>query len=200
MSSPFAPALAGYTDLPAAFREQFLLPDGRPLRLEGTMRRVWRRHRWTRPLFTLLAHANILFPETGENVPATMTIDAQAGRHSWRRTFAFTRTRVFYAEMSWSAELATVVERMGPGDLIEMVWQVRFRPHSTIEIATTQAALRVAGLSVRLPSWLAVQGRAVEVAEPARDDAITVDVTVSHPLLGPIFGYAGDFRLRRIDD
>ncbi len=164
MTSPFAPVLAGHADLPWAFREQFLLAQGGRLRLQGTMRRVWRRHRWTWPLFALLARMDILFPETGENVPATLTIHAEANRHCWRRTFAFPRRRAFDADMCWSAELGAVVERLGPADLIEMVWQVS------------------------------------EVADPERDDAIAIDLTVSHPFLGPIFGYAGDFRLRRLDD
>jgi len=200
VTSPFAPVLAGHADLPWAFREQFLLAQGGRLRLQGTMRRVWRRHRWTWPLFALLARMDILFPETGENVPATLTIHAEANRHCWRRTFAFPRRRAFDADMCWSAELGAVVERLGPADLIEMVWQVSFRPPSTIEIASLRGALRLGRWRIQLPGWLAAQARAVEVADPERDDAIAIDLTVSHPFLGPIFGYAGDFRLRRLDD
>jgi hypothetical protein len=199
VSSPFAPVLAGHGDLPAAFREQFLAPDGSRLRLDGTMSRVWRRRRWTRPLFAVLARMDVLFPETGEDVPATMTIDAGAGRHSWRRTFSFTRARAFDAALTWSDDAGAVVERMGPRDAIELVWAVRFHRPGTIEIETVEAALRVRGRRLRLPRLLAVHVRAVEVALPGHDDAITVDLTVSNPLLGPVFGYAGEFRLTRID-
>jgi hypothetical protein len=129
-----------------------------------------------------------------------MTIDAVADRHSWRRTFTFASVRAFDADMRWSTELATVTERMGVRNMIEMGWHVCFHPPSTIEIATQWAALRVAGRRIQLPAWLAVQVRAVEVADPECDNAVTVELTVSHDWLGPLFGYAGDFRLRRLDD
>jgi hypothetical protein len=200
VSSPFAPTLGSHHDLPAAFREQFLLADGGRVRLEGSMNRIWRRHRWTWLLFVLLAQMNTLFPETGENVPATLTIYADADRHRWRRTFAFPRMRSLDSDMYWSSELSSVVERMGPMDAIEMVWQVRFSAPATIKITTVRSALRVAGRRVPLPDWLVPRVRAVEIAAPEADNKIAVDLSVTHPLLGPVFGYAGEFRLRRLDD
>jgi hypothetical protein len=81
-----------------------------------------------------------------------------------------------------------------------MVWQVRFSAPATIEITTVCSALRVAGRRVPLPDWLVPRVRAVEIATPEADNKIAVDLSVSHPLPGPVFGYAGEFRLRRLDD
>ena len=79
--SPFSPVLADHVaDLPPAFREQFLLApeDPHAVLFEGRMYRVWRRPAWLWPVFWLLARPNILFPETGTDIPATMII--RAGR------------------------------------------------------------------------------------------------------------------------
>ncbi len=176
--SPFAPPLARH-QLPRAFRDQFLVPGDR-LVLEGRMDSVWRHGRWTRPLFSLLARFDMLFPETGRDVPAALEITPQADGHAWRREFRFPRRRHFDATLAWDRRLGRVVERTGP---LTMVWRVRFEPPDTLRIETERALL--GGLSVPAPRVQAVE-RALA------DDRIRVEVR-----MGRLFGYGGEFRLRR---
>jgi hypothetical protein len=73
-ASPFEPMLRGQ-DMPKVLMEEFMLPlDGsHDVLLEGSMERVWS-VRWARPLLRLLARWDVLFSETGTNVPTTMHI------------------------------------------------------------------------------------------------------------------------------
>ena len=204
--SPFAPVLGDCGDeLPPAMRDQFLLPAVAPYRvvLDGVMDRVWRRRRWLWPLFWLLARADILFPETGEHVPASLTISPerdQQGRvgHAWRRVFRFPTERRFNAVMGYDDTLQRVVEWLGPRRLVQIVWHVQFRPPRTMEILTEGVELRLGRRRWRLPRWLTASVRAVERADAAREDAIHIELTVAHPLLGPLFGYEGTFRRQRL--
>jgi hypothetical protein len=197
-ASPFAATLGPFeAALPRVFREQFLLAGGR-VALEGKVQRVWRRHRWLRPVFAALARADILFPETGSEIPAVLVIEPCAAGHSWCRGFRFGRVRRFDATLAFDARSNRVIELFGPRGFLAFVWEVRFRPPGRVEVWSSEALLRVRGRRIPLPRWLAVQGRAVEVATPA-GDGLRIELVVSHPWLGPVFGYHGEFRLRALD-
>ena len=197
-ASPFAAALGPCAaELPRVFREQFLLPAGR-VALEGEVERVWRRHRWLRPLFAALARADILFPETGSEIPAILVIEPCPAGHTWCRGFRFGHIRRFDATLAFDARADRVIELFGPRGILGFVWEVRFRPPSRIEVWSTDVVVRVCGRRLLLPRWLCVEGRAVEVATPA-GDGLRIELVVSHAWLGPVFGYEGDFRLRALD-
>jgi hypothetical protein len=72
MASPFEPMLRG-RELPKVFAEEFMLPlDGtHDALLEGSMERVWSVP-WARPFLGLLSRWDVLFTETGTNIPTTM--------------------------------------------------------------------------------------------------------------------------------
>jgi Domain of unknown function (DUF4166) len=191
-------------ELPPAFREEFLLPDDGAYRvlLDGTMEVVWSRPRWLRPLLALLAQSATLFPETGHDVPTTMLVSAVRDatghvHHTWERTFAFPgRTRRIDAELAWNG--THVAERMGPRRALELAWHVAFAPPASIHIAARLQSVRIRGRRLRLPRWLTVEAWTVDTADPARTDTLRCELTVRHPWLGPIFGYSGTFRLRRV--
>jgi uncharacterized protein (TIGR01777 family) len=142
--SPFFPVLAGVVeDMPGVLRDQYLvrLTDTYRVVLEGTMDRIWHRPFWLWPFLRLLAAFDILFPEQGSNVEASMIVeglhDGQGdGAQTWHRTFRFRRPRRFDATMAFDLRLARVVERMDPGGVLEVVWNVTFEPPATIRIVT----------------------------------------------------------------
>jgi hypothetical protein len=205
-TSPFTSALAPFLHaLPPAFREQFLLPADASWRvlLEGRMERVWHRPRWVRPVLRLLARWAVLYPETGENVPTRMLIAPGRdghGRpsHVWRRTFAFPDERRIDAEIVYEPKLNQVVEWMGPRKSFEMAWRPFFLPPRSIVVRAELRAIRLARLRVPLPRALRVTACAIDTAGPG-DDELRCDLVVSHPLLGPVFGYVGDFRVARVE-
>ncbi len=195
-SSPFAPVLGPYRDrLAKPLADQFLGADRHHrVRLTGTMHQIWRRHGWLRPLFTMLAWADILFPETGQDVPVSLTIEPDGhGGDVWRRTFAFARERRFTATMAY--EGSSVIERLGPRGMLQVPWHLRVQSAHAIQITTGETSLRVAGLRLRFPRWLRFKVGALQRARP--HGRMDLDLVVTHPRLGRIFGYSGTFTVER---
>ena len=205
LDTPFRAVLAPHIAvLPPALRDHYLVSATTPYRivLEGRMDRIWHRPAWLWPLFWFLTLADMLFPETGVDVPAIMTVTGGRDRQgrpyqTWNRSFQFPRSRCFNAMMIFDDQVACPVERLGPGQLLQMAWDVQFHAPATIEIRTTGCGLRIGQQYMRLPRFCYPTVRAIEIALPARDDAIHIDLSIEHPLLGRIFGYEGTFFLRR---
>lgn len=191
--------------LPTAFQHQFLASVDEPSDtvLEGYMDRVWHRPRWLWPLLWLAARFDLLFPEVGSHVPATMLIRGERDREQrpcqhWLRTFAFPTPRHFNAIMAYDEELGRVVEFMGPGHALRIQWEVQFKPPATMHIASRACHLVLGGRAIPLATWQHPSVEAVETADLEREDTIHINLSVSHPWLGAIFGYEGTFRLQRL--
>jgi uncharacterized protein len=203
--SPFFPVLGGaIEDIPGVLRDQYLLRPADPYRvvLEGTMDRIWHQPFWLWPFFRLLAAFDMLFPEQGSNVEASMSVEGRydgqgGGVQTWRRTFGFRRPRRFNATMAFDFRLARVVERMGPLGVLEVVWKVTFEPPATIRIVTEGMRVGLGKRRLALPGWAAVEIRVSETALVDQSETIAVDLVIRQPWLGEIFGYAGRFQVRR---
>jgi Domain of unknown function (DUF4166) len=164
------------------------------------MERVWRRARWLWPFFWLASWSDLLFPETGSDVPVTVRIQAvgsPATRHLWRRDFRFPggRWRRFTSRIEYDERLGHVIEAVGPGLALAIAWEMLFEAPSTLHLDCAGWVLRLGPWLIRLPNWLLGSGRAVETAPSP--NTIRIDFTVSHPLLGDVFGYVGTFTIRR---
>jgi hypothetical protein len=188
--------------LPQAFIDQYLFGPGERVVLEGTMERVWRRGRWLWPFFWLASWPEMLFPETGLDVPVSVDIRAAKEpslRHVWRRDFRFPsgRRRRFTSRMDYDERLRRVIEVIGPAGILAIDWDMRFEPPSTLLLGAAGWVLRLGPLRLHLPGWLLGSGRAIETADLSRPGTIRIDFMVSHPLLGDVFGYVGEFLVRR---
>jgi uncharacterized protein (TIGR01777 family) len=190
--------------LPDAFRRQFLgsPDDERETFLSGTMDTVWRRHAWLWPMFSILARANTLFPETGRDIPAQMTVRnhrTEDGRpwQTWERIFDFGHVRRrFDARVTFDARSGQVLEHTGPGGRLETHWRIE-RDGGRMLIEALALFVRIGRLRVRLPRLFSVAVRAVQTIDPAAPDQIHIDLSLRNPLLGPVFGYEGSFRVER---
>jgi hypothetical protein len=112
---------------------------------------------------------DLLFPETGTQIPATMIVTGwrTANGHdyqTWRRTFAFSVRRRFNAIMVYDSEQNCVVKRLGPGHRLQMAWTIRFLAAASIEIMTSNCTVRLGRWRVQLPPALYPSVRAVETA------------------------------------
>src|SRR5438128_11481007 len=98
-AGPFAPVLGRYRHrLARPLADQFFGADGaHRVRLDGTMHHIWHRHVWLRPLFSLLARFDILFPESVCDVRASMTIARVEIAATWLPAFSFVNARRFHA-------------------------------------------------------------------------------------------------------
>jgi hypothetical protein len=205
MDSPFDLALGPYRDtLPAAFKKQYLISvdSGCIAVFDGISDRIWHRPRWLWPLFWVLAHFNILFPETGTNIPATMKITGGRDRfgqpyHNWDRIFSFARPRYFNAVMAYDIRRQCVVEHFTSMNLLSMTWEISFYAPARLEIITSTCRLNLGALQIPLHRLFHPHVRVVESA--LDEDNIRVELVMSHPLLGDIFGYSGNYTVKILD-
>ena len=205
--SPFAPILAEQADLMSrSFHDQYMsdAEASYEVWVVGRMERIWHRPRWLWPVLWLLARGDILFPETGERVPTALRIspgrDARgAPIQTWERTFRFPRgrRRRFRSTMTYDASTARIAEREGPWNAIEELVDVRFSPPATIEFASHRSALVIKGRRLHLPRRLWVTAHVVQRETDPTTGASHIALTVTHGMLGPVFGYEGDFRTVR---
>jgi membrane protein len=203
-ASPLTTILLPYVDrLPPVLRDQSLLPAGADYQviLEGQLDRIWHRPAWIQPLLWLLARAGVLFAETGENVPAHITVSA--GRdgngepcHIWRRTFDFPAPRHLHSRLSYDAGLGRLVEYFGPGGLLQMVWHVSFQAPLTVAVTTEACALLLGPWRLVLPAWSYATVAFTTMAESTHSPFLRLELRLQHPWLGAIFGYHGRFQQR----
>jgi hypothetical protein len=198
--SPFDPVLAQWDqELAEPLTRLFAHDDtSRDVLLVGTMDRVWRRHRWLDPALLMMARQRVLFPDAGRDVPATLRVHALrdgegAPRQFWARRFGFAVVRAFDAEVSFDSNRGAIVERMGPGRWLEVDWRMEPAGAHGLAIVARGGRLRMGRLTVPLPAILTPRARAIQ--HGVGDDSITIDLTIGLPLLGPILGYSGTFRL-----
>ena len=198
--NPFILALGDrIQQLPASVRTHFAMGEG-TRHYQGIMTQVWRRggiQGALAALFLRLAGAaNMLFPETGRNVP--FSLSHRVTRHSdgtatmvWSRRFCFpTRIRRFDAVMKYSAERGCIVDWLGTKGRLE----IELHPEvteGTLEIRSGKQWLRLGRAKIPLPRWIA--GTAT-IREWANDDETqSISVSLDNPLLGEFFGYEGSF-------
>lgn len=208
VDSPLEPLTRGReAALPLAFREQFCRTPDESFRvvLVGLMHEI-RYPRILTPLFRVLGRLRILVPRAGHDVPTRLVVRPGRTRsgmpyHVWDRTFEFDVPIRFPTTIIYDPEIDHLVDLVGPRNLLYMVWEARLAPPGTFTLASAAIALRIGGRRVWLPDWLwpLMLGR-VSFAQVARlpdDDTIDIDLRLSHPLFGEVFGYRGSFHAER---
>lgn len=206
LTTPFAPVLQTYSSvMPSVFREQYLLAANAPyyLIITGTMNRIWHKNRWRWTYFWALAQYDIIFPESGENIPSKVQIEGgydAAGRpfHQWQRTYQFPgRTRYSNARLIYDEITGCPVEIFRPLDMIHVVWDVQFEAPNTLIIRTTDYFLQIGRYRISLPSWLRGQVMAIETADLIKPDTFHITFSLAYPKAGTVFSYEGSFHLRK---
>jgi hypothetical protein len=208
--SPLEPIFAGYPHIPFAFVEQFLHGDDLPYRvtLDGVMHRIWHRPAVLGPLFWALAKLGILVPYNAAGVPTTLTVrpgrDQRDGvYHVWDRTLAFPKPIRFKTTIIYDQALGKVVDLVGPRDVLYMVWEAKFHPPNRFTLDTHSCAIRVGPRKLWMPRWLwkFLLGTVTftQTAKEPEGDTVSVDLLITHPLFGKIFGYVGTFRTVRTE-
>lgn len=209
MNTPLAKVFIGHEhDLPVAFEDQFLATPERDYTvvLEGVMHKIWHRPRWLKPLFWLLGKLGILVPQTGEEIPTTLTVvpgylPNGDPFHEWNRTFAFKPPTQFNTRVVYDHKQDNLADLVGPDFRLHMVWKGQFTPPGTFTLATVTNAIRIGNHVTYLPRWiwLPLLGR-VQFIQTARADApdtVDVDLRIIQPLFGEVFGYQGTFKAVR---
>jgi hypothetical protein len=207
--SPLEPIFAPHADqVPFAFREQFLHSADYPygITLTGKMHSIWHKPRALHPLFWLLGNMGILVPYVGHDIPTTLVVEPgrdSAGQpyHSWKRTLGFEKPIYFNTTIVYDLRFKHVADLVGPKNILYMVWKAQFHPPATFTLDTAACALRFGRRKLWLPRpawrWMLGVVRFIQRVDDAQDDTMHIDLLISHPLFGEIFGYTGTFRVIR---
>jgi len=156
----------------------------------GRYAEVGLRVRALRPLFALLGRCRIAFAEHAVDVPFTVqNVPGSQGTLNATRTFEFaTATR----EMSDSMRAVNgkLVDRIGAHGEIEIELEAHVR-NGTLHLESRGLALRILGIRLPLPPIVKVNLR--EEADSGGSRIQHVELKITMPGLGQIYGYHGTF-------
>lgn len=152
------------------------------------------RFRMLRPLLSVMARRNVLFPEYGHGVPFTVTNSAAAdGSLSAVRTFDFP-SRVRVMEDTMDVVGGDLVDRLGKKRGLEVGIRMSV-VDGGLRMKSTRLALWIGNARLPLPRIAVMRlDERTDPADPARQ---RVDVRITAPVFGEVFRYTGVFTYER---
>ena len=171
--------------------------DGKASIGRGVMEEVWHGPPYMLPFLHLGTRRNIMFPETGRDIPFTVENYAyrdELGREtvSWIRTFQTDPPRRFDAYMIYSEERDRVIDYMGTHQHLAVDMDFRVGPSGGLCLRTGAQRFYEGLVGFSFP--MCFSGVA-DVEERYDDDVrcFRIEVSVSNRTWGRIFGYKGRF-------
>jgi hypothetical protein len=163
----------------------------------GVMEQVWHGAPYTLPFLYIGAWRRIMFPEHGCDIPFTIANYAYTDRFgretvTWLRTFWTRRMRRFDAYMIYSQARGCVVDYLGTHQHLAVDIVLSVDPRGGLRLRSGAQRFYEGWLGFCFPLFFS--GTA-EVCE-WYDDALgrfCIEVFVSNPIWGPLFGYRGTF-------
>ncbi len=181
-----------FDTLAPALRRHYDLAPGQSVMVSGKME-AWSRYPWLRAFIPIM-------PKPGAAVPVTVLnsglLDVGEVCYEWKRQFdypsglshSYTLTRPAAPGVGGSCVLDTFNQ---PANIAVTLALDVLEAGALLKQRTAGPQFALAGARrLRLPGPFQIQSVALERA--LSDDRIYTDVTVSHALLGPMFGYRGE--------
>lgn len=165
----------------------------------GVMREIRRGPWWVRPFLMLGATRNIMFPESGHDVP--FRIDNYPYRDSFgRETVTFVRTmevgrdrrRRFDATMIYSEERGRVVDYLGTHQHLAVDLELSVTESGGIRLVSGEQRFYEGRIAFRFPTFLTGRAFLTERYDDERG-CYVIDLEVRHRRFGLLFGYRGEF-------
>ncbi len=186
-------------------RERFSLTsvDRRAAIGRGTMDHVWHGPIWTLPFLYVGAWRNIMFPETGVDVP--FRIENWAYRDSldretvtWLRTFHTDRIRRFDAYMIYSETRGRIVDYMGTHQHLAVDLDLSVDQRGGLCLLSGQQRFYEGPIGFRFPLFFSGVAHVCEWFDD-ETDRYRIEVHVANRVWGPLFGYSGSFDVEWVD-
>jgi hypothetical protein len=164
----------------------------------GVMEEIWRGRWWTLPFLFLGSTRRVLFPTHGRDVPFTISNYAYVdgfGRETvtWSRRFKMRRRyRAFDATMILSTSRKMIIDYLGTHQHLAVNIHCSVDDDGAMCIRSGEQRFYEGQVAFRFP--LLFSGVA-EVREwwDQTSDRFRIEVKVSNPVFGPLFGYRGSF-------
>ena len=165
----------------------------------GVMAEVWHGRPYTQPFLYLGTWRRIMFPETARDVPFTIENYAYRdplGRETvaWLRTFHTRRRRRFDAYMIYSPRRGRVVDYLGTHQHLAVDLDLTVDERGGLRLRSGEQRFYEGPLAFRFPLLFSGVADVCEWYDEATA-AFRVEVAVSNPRWGPLFGYRGTFQV-----
>lgn len=164
----------------------------------GMMKRIQSGPKMLFPLLWFGTKFKLLFPESGNEIPFTITNTVYCGSGSemkvhWERVFYFRKKKRFFnALMSLDTDRMIIRDYLGEPPLFYSDLVFSAVTGGQLSIRSEKQRLVLGKLEIPLPSFF--QGLACVTESYADDlDVFRISVMVKNPLVGTIFSYEGEF-------
>lgn len=164
----------------------------------GVMHRIAGGPKWLSLLFRLGARRKLVFPESGTNIPFTITntcFTTSAGDRQihWERRFCFPKkVRYFNALMSLDERQMIVKDYLGEPPLLYSDLRFTIVNRDELRIESLGQRLVLGKMEIPLPRFLQGLATVVESYDELHG-VFRICVDVKNPLLGKVFSYEGEF-------
>ncbi|WP_391203453.1 DUF4166 domain-containing protein [Psychrobacillus sp. L4] len=188
-----------FYQLQPMLQKRYALPDGKPFKATGTMKKISGGPKWLLPLFLLGTRWKFLFPEQGERIPFSIVNSSRIGANGenqvhWERIFQFPKKkRYFNALMSLDSNEDIVKDYLGEPSLFysELAFFVSKEGHMQIESRKQRLVLGLIEIPLSRIFQGIVQANEYYIEER---DVFSIHVVITNPLIGILFEYEGEFR------
>jgi Domain of unknown function (DUF4166) len=164
----------------------------------GVMDEIWHGPFYIVPFLYVGSWRRILFPDRASNVPFTIENYAYVDRFgretvTWNRTFQLkTKQRRFDATFIYSETRNSLVDYLGTHQHLATDITVTVDDRGGMRLRSSTARLYEHFLSLRLPRFLTGFADVREWFDDAAE-RFFIEVEVTNPRWGPLFGYRGWF-------
>lgn len=170
----------------------------------GVMDEIWHGRFYTLPFLAFGTWRRIMFPSSGSNVPFTVenyVYSDSFGREtvSWTRTFDFLRrTRRFDAYMIWSEQRGCIVDYLGTHEHLAVDIQLSVDDETGgLRLRSGEQRFYERRVGFRFPMAFAGYADVHEWFDEALG-RFRIEVAVTNPRWGRLFGYRGSFEVERV--
>lgn len=182
-----SPALRRYVDT---------IPAGFVGRGEGVFDRVGSRRWFLTPLLRWFARRGVVPAGWHERVPFRIENRTVAGTAVACRRFDLPTGAFTMHDAVRATSRGTVVDRVGRPPVVAAEFAVRV-VESALELQSIAVGIRLGGLRLRLPEWVAPR---IRLRERSVGDGQRVEFAMDLPHVGRIYEYAGTFTYRIEED
>lgn len=142
------------------------------------------------PFLSVLRIFGALVNRRGQHVPTVVDKSVVGDRHYWRRTIVFHNGKVVYFNSFWIAAGGNqVIEFVNPVLGLQMAVRVE---NERLYYRGVQFVVKLGSLLLPIPEWL-VLGHTTIAEEAVDETHFVMDFRLTHPLLGQLFRYSGEF-------
>lgn len=163
----------------------------------GVMDEVWHGAPYTLPFLYVGTWRRIMFPEYGRDVPFTIENYAYVdgyGRETvtWLRTFQTQRSRRFDAYMVLDEERGRIVDYLGSHQHLAVDIELSVDERGGLRLRSGEQRFYEGVIGFRFPLFFSGVADVCEWYDEQLG-RFAIDVRVSNPTWGPLFGYHGSF-------